>query len=204
MAILVAHMAVLLFQLEVVTPQEDYLAPIQLQAFTSSGSEPFRPGMPSLKPAALKKVVHQKSNSTQITKSTTAKAEAQAENSNLSSAEASGSGGVASSISAAGMRAQGDLQQVYLSELRAKLEELKHYPLQARRLGQTGSVEVAFQVRQDGMIENARIVRASPFKRLNESALATIENLKKFRPLPEGLSKDPLTVTLPIRYTIRN
>lgn len=203
-AILMAHIAVLLFQLEVISTKEDYLAPIQLNAFTSLSSAPFRSGVTSTKTAPQKKAITPKSNTAKVSKTTVSKTEVQTENSALSTDEAVGSGGMASSYSAAGMMAKGELQQVYLSELRAKLEELKHYPLQARRLGQTGSVEVAFQVRQDGVIENARIVRGSPFKRLNESALATIENLKKFRPLPKELSNSALTVTLPIHYSIRN
>lgn len=202
-AILVAHGALLSLKLApeiIIAPPA--LAPIQLTRFGADA--PFVPGVPvAVVPKKPAPRPTQKLTLTQ-TPSAVVSTKVESQESAIDSTPAAGSGGVASEFSSAGAMAQGDLRQIYLSELRAKLEEVKHYPQQARRLGQTGSVEVAFMVHADGLIDNARIVRPSPFKRLNDSALETVASLKKFRPLPEGLASNPLVVTLPIRYSIRN
>jgi len=203
---LVAHGGVLLMKTaEMVFSEPERLQPIQLTTF-SMANAPFVPGLPSEKPAAPKRpaVVQPKPTAT-VSTSTALKDTVTTQEAAIDPSPAAGSGGVASSVSAAGSMATGDLRAIYLSELRARLEEVKHYPLQARRLGQTGSVEVAFRVLADGLIDEARIVRPSPFQRLNDSALATVASLKRFRPLPAGMTEgDSLLVTLPIRYTIRN
>lgn len=196
-ATLMVHGMLLLIQsspgaLEV---SREEIAPIQLTTIRSD--VPFVAGKPSATVPKAKVRPQAAAPMAQMTPETTPPVAAE-------SAPSSGQGGTLSTVSAAGARATGDLRAIYLSELRARLEEVKHYPLQARRLGQTGSVEVAFKVRPDGSIEDARIIRPSPFNRLNESALATVEALKKFRPLPESFGSDPLSVTLPIRYSIRN
>ena len=202
---LLAHSGILLIKGAEYTAEPEQLQPIQLTAFRSLLNTPFVAGMPSEKPASPKPVAAKSKAAKIVSEEAMVKDTVTTQEAALSSTPAAGSGGVASSISAAGSMAQGDLRSIYLSELRARLEEIKHYPLQARRLGQTGSVEVAFKVYPDGLIDDARIVRPSPFKRLNESALATVATLKKFRPLPEGMTQgDSLLVTLPIRYSIRN
>lgn len=206
LATVLAHAGLLMVKgAEIFSESTPRLAPIQLTAFSSTGA-PFVPGLPSMRPAkaARPKVTTQSAKPKFIAPAVAKTDVVTTQESAIDAGPASGSGGVASTISSAGMMATGDLRQIYLSELRARLEEVKHYPQQARRLGQTGSVEVAFMVHPDGKIDEARIVRPSPFKRLNESALATVATLKKFRPLPEGFDGNPLTVTLPIRYTISN
>lgn len=199
-AILMVHGCLLLIQ-----QAEENLKdsrPVWTVQLTKFGSDaPFVAGTPVARPVKAKPRV---SKSVFAPKSISQTLQEKAPLETTSTNASAGSGGVASEFNSAGSMARADLQQIYLSELRARIEEMKHYPLQARRLGQSGSVEVAFVVKPDGVIENPRIIRPSPFKRLNESALETVASLRKFRPLPKDFGTNPLQVTLPINYSIRN
>lgn len=101
-------------------------------------------------------------------------------------------------------RVSTDLKEIYLSALRARIEQRKQYPMQAKRLGQSGVVEVSFTVTQRGHIIRPRVTRASPFQRLNDSALEVVANLGTFDPLPAEFGQEELEVTLPIRYSLTN
>lgn len=200
-AMLMAHAGVLAIKLagESTKPSFEALAPIQLTTFKSDA--PFRPGLPqeTATPVAKPRPLVNPRPSAIATPAPQAPSEV-ASATEASAAGAAGSGGVASDVNAAGSVGSGNGRQIYLSELRARLEAHKHYPAQARRLGQTGSVEVTFTVEANGRITNPRVTRPSPFQRLNASALETIEALKEFKPLPAEFGQDQLVVTLPIHY----
>ncbi len=95
-----------------------------------------------------------------------------------------------------------DLRSLFLGELRAKIEENKNYPMMSRRLGQTGIVEVAFTLTQDGHIINARIVSPSRYDRLNESALEAVKKVTRFKPIPTELNEEKMDVTIPVKFAI--
>jgi len=95
-----------------------------------------------------------------------------------------------------------DLKQIYLSELRAYIDRSKTYPIQARRLGQTGRVQVSFTVTAEGHIIDAKLIGPSPFQRLNEAALATVADVRRFRPIPPELGVAKLTVDVPLEYKL--
>jgi TonB family protein len=96
---------------------------------------------------------------------------------------------------------QNDVKLLYLGELRELIDSRKVYPLQARRLGQTGIVEITFTLTADGHIMNARISQASPYQRLNEAALATVNEIRHFRPIPREIGEESMTVKVPMRYS---
>jgi len=95
-----------------------------------------------------------------------------------------------------------DLKLVYLGELRQLIESKKVYPLQAKRLGQTGTVEVTFTLSGDGHIMDAHVTQGSPYERLNQAALATVMEVRHFRPIPPEIGEDSMTVKIPMRYSL--
>jgi periplasmic protein TonB len=99
-------------------------------------------------------------------------------------------------------RATHDLKLIYLGELRELIESKKVYPLQAKRLGQTGTVEITFTLSADGHIMNARVTQSSPYDRLNQAALATVNEVRHFRPIPPEIGEDSMTVKIPMRYSL--
>lgn len=94
------------------------------------------------------------------------------------------------------------LENEYLSKLRYLIEKNKIYPNSAKRLNQMGKVHLYFIISKDGQIRNAKIVKDSSFKRLDEAALEILSKINKFEPIPEKLNKNSWEITVPIIYEI--
>jgi periplasmic protein TonB len=95
---------------------------------------------------------------------------------------------------------QNDIRDRYKSELRAKIEQNKYYPPASRRLGQTGTVVVAFTLLEDGHIINVRIDTPSRYDRLNESALDAVKKVHVFRPIPKELGESQMDIKVPVKF----
>lgn len=94
------------------------------------------------------------------------------------------------------------LENEYLSKLQQLIEQNKTYPKSAKRLNQMGKVHLSFVISKDGQIKNAKIVKDSSFKRLDEAALEILSKINKFEPIPEKLNKNSWEITVPIIYEI--
>jgi protein TonB len=103
-------------------------------------------------------------------------------------------------ISSAATQHINDLRSQYKAQLRSKIEENKHYPPMSRRLGQEGTVVVAFTLLKDGHIINITIDTPSPFERLNASALEAVKKVKRFLPIPDELGENKMDIKVPIKF----
>ena len=92
--------------------------------------------------------------------------------------------------------------RAYLMGLSKEFEKRKDYPATARRLKQEGTVRVQFTVAKDGAISDAVVAKPCPYSSLNESALAAVQSLPKFKPIPEILEKDIWKMEIPIKYNL--
>lgn len=101
-----------------------------------------------------------------------------------------------------GTSAQGktDLISVYKAELRAKIDQNKYYPTMSRRLGQTGTVVVAFTLLPDGHIIDVRVDKPSRYERLNESALDAVKKVERFRPIPKEIGQAKMDIKVPVKF----
>jgi len=88
----------------------------------------------------------------------------------------------------------------FKSELRARIEQNKTYPPMSRRLGQTGTVIIAFTLLEDGHIINARVDAPSAFERLNTAALEAVQKVHVFRPIPKELGEDKMDFKVPLKF----
>ena len=79
--------------------------------------------------------------------------------------------------------------RAYLMGLSKEFEKRKDYPATARRLKQEGTVRVQFTVAKDGAISGAVVAKPCPYSSLNESALAAVQAVSKFDPIPAILEK---------------
>lgn len=93
-----------------------------------------------------------------------------------------------------------DLKTIYKTELRSRIEENKFYPVTARRLGQTGTVVIAFTLLEDGSITNIRIDSPSGNTRLDSAGLEAVKKVGKFKAIPSELGKGPLDMSVPIKF----
>jgi TonB family protein len=92
------------------------------------------------------------------------------------------------------------VMDLYKAELRAKIDENKSYPTLSKRLGQTGTVVIAFTLLEDGNIVNVRIEKPSQYDRLNVSALDAVKKVERFKPLPKELGEEKMDVTVPVKF----
>jgi protein TonB len=92
--------------------------------------------------------------------------------------------------------------RAYLMGLSKAFEKQKDYPATARRLKQEGTVRVQFTVAKDGSISGAVVAKPCPYSSLNESALAAVQAVPKFDPIPAVLGKDTWKMEIPIKYNL--
>lgn len=92
--------------------------------------------------------------------------------------------------------------KAYLIGLSKAFEKQKDYPATARRLKQEGTVRVQFTVAKDGRISGAVVAKPCPYSSLNESALAAVQAVPKFDPIPAVLGKDTWKMEIPIKYNL--
>lgn len=90
----------------------------------------------------------------------------------------------------------------YLGYIRQSIDEHKSYPKNAKRLGQTGTVEITFTIMADGSITRVSVNQTSGFPLLDKAATDILIALVKVRPIPKELGKESWEITLPIEYSI--
>jgi len=95
------------------------------------------------------------------------------------------------------------LRARYLRKVRRMIEANKYYPRIAKKLRQTGRVEVQFGIRKDGSICCIEVIGPCRYRKLNKAARRTIERIGRFDPLPEALGISTLKIRVPIRYSLK-
>lgn len=93
-----------------------------------------------------------------------------------------------------------DAVALYKSELRAMIERNKTYPIISKRLGQTGTVVVAFTLLEDGNIIDVKIEKPSRYDNLNSSALNAVKKLERFKPLPKEFGDSKVVFKIPVNF----
>jgi TonB family protein len=96
--------------------------------------------------------------------------------------------------------ATANARALFKAELRSAIERNKSYPSMSRRLGQTGTVVVAFTLEEDGKITDVRVETPSRFERLNESALEAVKKVEKFRPIPSEWGEEKISLSVPVKF----
>ena len=90
----------------------------------------------------------------------------------------------------------------YVQALNLFISRNQHYPRRARRLKQTGIVEVRFHITQGGEFRHVHLHQGCNHQTLNQAAIKLIEKLGRFKPLPKNLGAGQNFV-VPIKYRIR-
>ncbi|MDK2042273.1 TonB family protein [Aliarcobacter butzleri] len=94
------------------------------------------------------------------------------------------------------------IETKYLAKVRATIEKNKIYPKAAKRLNQTGKVNVNFDILKNGEIRNVKILGKSSFAKLDEASIELLIKISNFDEIPEELKKSVWNVTIPIDYSI--
>ncbi|MDK2091961.1 energy transducer TonB [Aliarcobacter butzleri] len=94
------------------------------------------------------------------------------------------------------------IEAKYLAKVRATIEKNKIYPKAAKRLNQTGKVNVNFDILKNGEIKNVKVLGKSSFEKLDEASIELLIKISNFDEIPEELKKSVWNVTIPIDYQI--
>ena len=70
----------------------------------------------------------------------------------------------------------------------------------SRRLGQTGTVVIAFTLLEDGNIVDIRIEKPSQYERLNVSALDAVKKVERFKPIPKEVGEIRMDIKVPVKF----
>ena len=87
----------------------------------------------------------------------------------------------------------------YLGKVSAHIQRFKVNP----RSRITGLVIIKLKVAASGEILSREVIKSSGSKRLDLSALATIDKAAPFPSAPAGLFDKPMIITQPFKYTVR-
>lgn len=92
------------------------------------------------------------------------------------------------------------VKEIYISEVRSRIEANKSYPLISRRMGQTGTAVVAFTLLKDGSIIDLHVHKSSKFDRLDASALDAVKKVGRFNPIPQEVGVSQMDITVPVKF----
>ncbi|MDE2165755.1 MAG: energy transducer TonB [Alphaproteobacteria bacterium] len=90
----------------------------------------------------------------------------------------------------------------YLDRVRRHLERYKHYPEDALKKKEEGTVMVAFTLAHDGTVTGAWITRTSGNPLLDKAALAMLHDGSPVPPVPQQYWNRTGPITLPVNFTI--
>lgn len=79
---------------------------------------------------------------------------------------------------------QTQLFDAYAAQVRALIDQHKIYPRMAKRLGQSGTVEVEFRLSSLGELLELKVVKSSTHHHLDHAALAAVKRVGSFPKFP--------------------
>jgi protein TonB len=101
-----------------------------------------------------------------------------------------------------GLDVAAELERQYKTALRAAIAQERRYPRLSRRLGQEGVVAVRFEVLRDGRIEAVGIAEGSGHAPLDAAAVAAVERVGQFEPIPEPIARERWALVVPLDYRL--
>lgn len=90
----------------------------------------------------------------------------------------------------------------YFGQLKRWLDQNKRYPVAAKKQKQQGVAVVTFTIDRRGQLLSSRIQRSSGHAALDEAALALLARAAPMPRLPDAMTMQTLTLTLPIDYSL--
>lgn len=91
----------------------------------------------------------------------------------------------------------------YYSLLSAHLNRKKKYPTEAKKAMQQGIVTVRFTVDRDGGVTAVSIRKTSGHELLDQATLDLMQRVAPLPRFPRSMTKDSVTISLPIEYSLR-
>jgi protein TonB len=90
-------------------------------------------------------------------------------------------------------------QSAYFGKLRSHLEKGKVNP----HTSIAGTAVVHFVVDASGRVISREVSVSSGHKALDDAAVASIDKASPFPPMPKGLNRDQIDVSVPFKFSVR-
>ena len=84
----------------------------------------------------------------------------------------------------------------YISNVRNKIADHKYKNRLAKRLKLTGEVKLKFNLSWQNKITDVEVITPSKYQALNQSALTTMEMVKRIPSFPKEITEKNITVTM--------
>ena len=91
----------------------------------------------------------------------------------------------------------------YARQIAAWINRHKRYPRRAQRLGQQGTTKVRFTIDPQGHVRSCRIVQSSGHALLDREVEELLRRADPLPAIPTALARTELTLTVPIRFSLR-
>lgn len=125
--------------------------------------------------------------------------------SGTASAGPGGAAGVGTGVAGAGQGSFGNGKgpgDDYLDRLRRHLAKYKHYPPEAVKRKEEGTVLLSFVLARDGTVLEAAVERSSGFPLIDQAALDMVRNASPVPPLPASFAGDRAHIVMPAGFRI--
>jgi protein TonB len=91
----------------------------------------------------------------------------------------------------------------YIGLIRARLENAKRYPLEARSHDEQGTPLVDFVLDRSGRLLSSRLQSSSGVSTLDAEAIAMVGRAAPFPPFPPSMVRDRLELVVPIQFMLK-
>ena len=90
----------------------------------------------------------------------------------------------------------------YFTKLKERIYQVWKYPRESQARREQGNVRIVFTLREDGYLENVRIIQPSGFENLDEEVLRTIRVASPYNPFPESWEEEKLKIPATFNYKL--
>jgi len=90
----------------------------------------------------------------------------------------------------------------YLNNVEKSIEGTLKYPEQATQNREVGNVDIDITIRQDGWLDDIRVVRSSGSKSLDNQAIKSVVSGEQYNPLPETIGLERIRARFTFSYDL--
>lgn len=90
---------------------------------------------------------------------------------------------------------------LYIEDLKARLDQSVDYSNLAKEFGFKGKVKVRLRILSSGQLKEAYVIDSSGSELLDNSTINTIKRLAPFRPFPGSIDTNEIAVDIPVVYS---
>lgn len=95
-------------------------------------------------------------------------------------------------------------KQLYIAKLSRWTFPFVQYPKSARRKGQEGSLVLKVVIARNGKVTDISVVQKSGFLVLDNAAIAAVKKASPYPPIPEKISDDSFSFSVPIAFSLKS